>query len=749
MNDHRSEFHPPFRLGEWTVQPGLNRMQGPGGEIQVEPRVMQVLLQLADRGGEVCARGTLLEEVWGDAIVGEENLTRAISELRRIFGESARQPRFVETIRNHGYRLLVSPEAISEAIPEPVPEPEPEFESEPPQEVDEAAIDPVAAEPIPAVVIPPKPATASRRGMRGVDWWIALALVVAVVLGWRWLRSSDGDEFVTPHSIPQGAVPLTSFTGREWHPAPSPDGLRVAFVWAGPEGDNIDLYLKQRNSESTLRLTDAPGWAAWPDWSPDGQTLAFAQQKGERTCICTVPAIGGAVRELFELDSWIEGLDWNPAGEAIVFSALGAEGVHRLQVLDLRDLAVSTLKIDRSGAAGDYLPRYSPDGGLVAWTGTSLTGGSGVYLVPAKGGKATRLTGGMSGIQGLDWWEDGSGLVYAEEHAGRFQLWSLAVPGTGQAGRAVWIPTPGDFAWNPAVARISGDLVYEQVRVDQDVWVLRVLGEDPWRVESAPFLRSTRWESAAAVDATGQRIVFVSTRSGSPQLWVCDREGANLQRLTETNFASVTFPSWSPDGERIAAGAMLDGRSAVIVVDARGGHPRVVSSENSTEIFCSWTPAGKLLVGAAERENWRILEVDPDSAERQVLIPEGGITARMTPAGDLLYTRPGERGLWRLPADGGPADRIVDDLDSRDRHGWLLFGNRVAWVLRAGGQAFLVIQRLDNGESSILAELPGLADAGLGAAPDGSAFYFTRTRADEGDLMLLGGGDGESSAGNF
>jgi DNA-binding winged helix-turn-helix (wHTH) protein len=85
--NHREDFPPPFKLGPWLVQPDLNRISGPEGDNQVEPRVMQVLLLLAKRPGEVWSRQALLEEIWKDSVVGEEILTRAISELRRIFGD--------------------------------------------------------------------------------------------------------------------------------------------------------------------------------------------------------------------------------------------------------------------------------------------------------------------------------------------------------------------------------------------------------------------------------------------------------------------------------------------------------------------------------------------------------------------------------------------------------------------------------------------------------------------------------------
>lgn len=766
MNSSRSEFHAPFRLAEWTVRPGLNRIEGPDGNVQVEPRVMQVLLRLADSSREVCSRQALLDEVWGEAIVGEENLTRAISELRRIFGESARDPRFIETIRHHGYRLLVAVELLDPAGPEaavqPAPEsapdsvPEADLESAPdggpapvpeprPEQDDKPAPGP---EPVVEPVSAPPPAAPDRSRRIPVGWYAAVAAVILLVLaGWlgpRWVgQAGSRAERTQPATYGlNAAVPLTSFTGREWHPALSPDGLRVAFIWAGPEGDNADLYLKQRSSETVLRLSDDPGWAAWPAWSPDGQELAFVQQCGDRSCLCVVPSIGGAVRELLEVDSWVEGLDWSPDGTRLAFSARdGQDGRHRIRLLDLADLRVTTAPLERDGAAGDYLPRFSPDGAYLAWIGAGLSGNSGIYRAPAVGGRAERLTSGLNDLQGLAWLADGSGLVYAEAQAGRFQLWRLPLEANAAPEPAEWIPASGEFAWNPSIARLSGDLAYEQVRVDQDIWRVRVLEQDPWQVESAPFLRSTRWESAASVSAAGDRIVFVSTRSGSPQIWLCDRGGGDLRRLTGMPYPSVANPRFAPDGRTIAATVLRGGRPAVLVVGVRGGEPRVVTAEGESEVFASWSPEGELVLGAETSSGWQIFAADPSSPGRRALTRDGGVVGRLTPDGDLIYTRPGRRGLWRLRPGTDVPEPLVADLDSRDLYDWLLVGESVAWVMRLGGRSFLALQELDAQEPSILAELPDLAEAGLGAAPDGSAFFYTRTQASSGDLMLVPAAD--------
>jgi DNA-binding winged helix-turn-helix (wHTH) protein/tetratricopeptide (TPR) repeat protein len=95
-----------FRIGSWTVQPGLNTISGAGRSVRVEPKVMQVLLSLARSPGEVLHRKTLIQTVWEGTYVTEDVLTRSISELRKIFADHVRAPRYIQTIPKSGYRLI-------------------------------------------------------------------------------------------------------------------------------------------------------------------------------------------------------------------------------------------------------------------------------------------------------------------------------------------------------------------------------------------------------------------------------------------------------------------------------------------------------------------------------------------------------------------------------------------------------------------------------------------------------------------
>jgi len=721
--NHPGSFSPQFRLNQWLVRPALNRISGPDGEIQIEPRVMKVLLVLAEKPGQVVSRLDLLDEVWADAVVGEEILTRAISELRRVFGDSARKPIYIETIRHHGYRLIAEVSPVDDEAPVPAVETEPEFPAE-------------AA---------PVPNNGRRTWVRILV--IAAALILLAVFGPKLLNTGFGDKSSSNQVGPPSATPVTSYPGREQYPALSPDGTRVAFSWAGPDGDNIDIYIKQRNSEATLRLTDDAGWAAWPAWSPDGQTVAYVQGSAPLNMICLVPSLGGAVRQIHDVAGWVEGLDWSPDGTKLVFSARSGESQnHVIFVLTIADFEAQPLALDRPHPVGDFQPRFSPNGRTLAWIGLDQGGRNGLFTASAAGGAATPVIVGMSALQGLAWSADGRSLVYAAAPEGRFDLWTVAADG----GQPTWIPTPGDFAWNPAIARTTGDLVYEEVQADQDLWRIRIVGRDPWQLETEPFTRSTRWEYEADFSPDGRRVVFVSARSGKPELWLVDHDGKNLRRLTWLSGAVVSNPRWSPVGNRIAFNAMVGGRNEIMLIQVRGGEPKTMANGSGQDIFSSWCADGEnLLVSTDRGQGGQIFRHSPTGGPGTRLTAAGGLIAAESPDGQMLYfTRPGIPGLWRMALGEGNPDvepeLIIPDLLHQDRRNWRLVGdhnskNRIAWVLRVQNSAFLMFHDLTTGESSILSELPGLSGSGLALSPSGNEIIYARTDKMSADLMLLEG----------
>ena len=95
-----------FSLGDWEVQPLLGQIIGSSGAVHVEPKIMDVLVALASRPGEVIERDDLMNEVWGGRAQSDEPLNRCIASLRRILNDSRAAPEYVETIPKRGYRLV-------------------------------------------------------------------------------------------------------------------------------------------------------------------------------------------------------------------------------------------------------------------------------------------------------------------------------------------------------------------------------------------------------------------------------------------------------------------------------------------------------------------------------------------------------------------------------------------------------------------------------------------------------------------
>ena len=102
-----------FRIGEWEVCPQENRLKGPIRESEIEPKVMDVLVLLANSPGEVISRQQILDSVWADVVVGEEVVSRAISLLRKELGDDQKDPRFLKTVSKRGYRLVADVAPLS------------------------------------------------------------------------------------------------------------------------------------------------------------------------------------------------------------------------------------------------------------------------------------------------------------------------------------------------------------------------------------------------------------------------------------------------------------------------------------------------------------------------------------------------------------------------------------------------------------------------------------------------------------
>jgi DNA-binding winged helix-turn-helix (wHTH) protein/predicted ATPase len=102
-----------FRLGDWLVEPRGGKAIRAGREVRLRPRIVDLLVYLAGRPGEVVSKEELLDAIWSTRFVAESALSGAVAELRSALEDDPASPWLIETIPKRGYRLIAIP------LPEP------------------------------------------------------------------------------------------------------------------------------------------------------------------------------------------------------------------------------------------------------------------------------------------------------------------------------------------------------------------------------------------------------------------------------------------------------------------------------------------------------------------------------------------------------------------------------------------------------------------------------------------------------
>jgi len=92
-------------VGEFLVLPASHRLRRGDTEVQLEPKVMALLVHLAENAGETLDRERLFEALWPGLVVTDDTLTQAVIKLRKALGDNAREPRYIQTVPKRGYRM--------------------------------------------------------------------------------------------------------------------------------------------------------------------------------------------------------------------------------------------------------------------------------------------------------------------------------------------------------------------------------------------------------------------------------------------------------------------------------------------------------------------------------------------------------------------------------------------------------------------------------------------------------------------
>ena len=125
--------------------------------------------------------------------------------------------------------------------------------------------------------------------------------------------------------------------------------------------------------------------------------------------------------------------------------------------------------------------------------------------------------------------------------------------------------------------------------------------------------------TAAAVSPDGSKIAMILSRSGRPNVWVCDANGANFRQLTTTTEDSS--PCWSPDGQWICFATKINERRVLAKVPAGGGDVQRISTAGvSNPTDPDWSPDGKWIAFTSQMGDFNICVMPAEGGAPAVLV---------------------------------------------------------------------------------------------------------------------------------
>ena len=701
------------RFGAFELDVNSGELRKHGLKIKIQDQPLQLLVMLLEQPGQVVTREQVRHKLWqeGTFVDFEHGLNAAVQRLRQVLGDTADNPRFIETLPRRGYRFVA----------------------------------PVQVE---GVVETGSGLNPERHSSR--LWVLGSAAVLLAAAGfgiWLFRPARDG----TPR-----AVPFTTYPGRQITPALSPDGKQVAFAWDGEKGENFAIYVKLVNAGAPLRLTRNPADEYSPAWSPDGRYIAFCRDSPAKPAtdssslaqqvfgifvnhvdIWTIPALGGVEQKVGEA-AGCGLLSVSPDGKYLALADKAASrDPYAIHLLSVETGKKSKLTQPPAGYFGDRNPRFSPDGKTIAFDRSSDLYVDDLYLVAISPdgrplSEPRRVSMDERAIHGFDWTSDGRRIVFSAGH-----LWVIPISG----GTPEPLPISSEDAMLPTLARTASRLVYERQRWDLNIWRVPGPNSSGQKGASTEFIASTRTDYDPQYSPDGRKIVFGSSRSGSAEIWTCDSEGRNPVQLTYLRGIAGS-PRWSPDSRSIAFDRGQTDDLDIYIIGADGGAPHRLTSGRWKNARPSWSRDGKWVYFGSNRSgDWQIWKQPAAGGAAVQVSKSGGEEAFESADGKFVYwAKRGIVGIWRIPVEGGEESRA---LNASTEGLWALTSQGICYFeLKTPADLSLKFYSFASGKTIPLRQFPrstkiDTLSTPLSVSPDGQWILYSQFDQAGSDLMLV------------
>jgi Tol biopolymer transport system component len=598
-----------------------------------------------------------------------------------------------------------------------------------------------------------------------------------------------------------GPVHLTD-QNLDYRPAWSPDGTHIAFDrWVSFANQTRAVFVMRSDGSDLHELTPDSVDSTSPRFSPDGQKIAF--RRAAECCsypgifsatgiaggIATMSTDGSGFSLLTPLGSFDDSPSWSPDASTIAFSrgsqfggaklyAMNADGSSLTQLTDTSSSdelpawqpSFDTTPPVLSLPLGFTVEATSPAGAVVNFTATAVDavdGSVAVVCAPASGstfpmGATTVICTSHDSAGNV---ATGTFVVVVRDSTAPTAYASLVFVTDGVAGGgARYLVQSG--CWD-AVGVVSQTTLLNGIAVTdgQTVALLQtggaqktmVLGDGTLRISAPSFELDVACRDAAgnvgnAAASPGPRgkLVFISNRSGSRELYTINRDGTDVQRLTFNDLFERT-PKWSPDGKRLAFSALApDGNWDVYVANADGSGLRRLTTDPGRDDYPAWTANGAGIVYdhgllacpcalhmiAGDGTNDHVIDVGAGNSFGADTSPDGASLA-------FANDRGGSVAIYVAPVGGGAARQVTAGSAGGDfQPRWSPDGRRILFLRDVGtGDNDLYVVNADGSGLRRLTSTPARLESCATWSPSGSEIVFA---AGNGLYSIAADGSGEA-----
>ena len=445
----------------------------------------------------------------------------------------------------------------------------------------------------PSAATAPMRAQPSRRRLAFALIGLA-ALVAAVTLAW-WVTRS------VPPATTLTFRRLTADSGLTTDPALSSDGQLIVYASDRAGANNLDIWRQQLATGEAVPLTSDPADESEPVFSPDGSRIAFRSER-DGGGIYVVSAFGGEPRLIARHGRRPR---FSPDGMQIAYWVRSA--VFYLGSVFVVPTAGGSPVPVQPGFASALFPIWSADGksllmlGIRDWK--DIPAGALDWWVTPLGGSPPIKTGAFDILtrQGIGSGRPPFPLIapagwigddvyfsgWADERA---NLWRVSVPpATGKAeGSAVRLTSGTSIEAKPFVLA-EGRLVFASLTEHLNIWSVPIIPNRGSVKGDATQVTHAALDAHTSLTADGKKLVFISTRSGNPDVWMKDLVSGKESALIATPTREEQ-PEITADGTRVCYVVIEEKRWGINQIDTAGGPPESLCTDCGRP--WDWSPDG-------------------------------------------------------------------------------------------------------------------------------------------------------------